>query len=390
MNDLYKIVNERGMCSLPWLHVEINFHNNTIQPCCKFKGNLGTIQTEFPVTWTGEQFNKLRKDMLNNVKVENCVECEVPEGVFSYKKWKNRDYRELMSVDTQQPVLPKVFHFALKNTCNLACRMCFPGSSSKLEQMVKKSDVLKKYFINNEQNNIIDVKKFKGSFYNAEYITFSGGEPLIDSDCLVLAKIIKEESKKLKKINFSTNMTKLNYELLEELSNIDAKIQFSVSIDGPPNINDYIRHKSNWNTIVENLKYIRSHYPKFLLAINTTVSILNVGYIIESLTVFHELEKQLNIKFNHIMISPVVGRPFLQPGLLPEEIKNLYLEKLKNHTSSFSIPESKNLISTAIKLINDDPQSSLEEFYEYISEFDKLAGTDYKIVYPEFGALAKN
>ena len=90
------------------------------------------------------------------------------------------------------------------------------------------------------------------------------------------------------------------------------------------------------------------------------------------------------------MISPVVGRPFLQPGLLPVEIKNLYLEKLKNHTSSFSIPESKNLISTAIKLINDDPQSSLEEFYEYISEFDKLAGTDYKIVYPEFGALAKN
>lgn len=390
MNDLYKIVNEKGMCSLPWLHVEINFHNNTIQPCCKFKGNLGNLQTEFPVTWHGGQFNKLRKDMLNGVNVENCVECEVPEGVFSYKKWKNRDYRELMSIDTGQPTLPKVFHFALKNTCNLACRMCFPGSSSKLEQIIKKSDVLKKYFIVNEQNNTIDVNKFKGSFYNAEYITFSGGEPLIDSDCLTLAKIIKEESKKLKKINFSTNMNRLNYDLLEELSKMDAKIQFSVSIDGPPNINDYIRHKSNWNTIVENLKYIRVNYPKFLLAINTTVSILNVGYIIESLDNFHELEKQLNIKFNHIMISPVVGRPFLHPGLLPTEIKNTYLEKLKNHTSSFSIPESKNLISTAIKMINDNPVSSLEEFCEYISEFDRLAGTDYKIVYPEFGALAKN
>lgn len=390
MTSLYKIVSENGMCSLPWLHVEVSLANNSANPCCKFQDKLETIDKEFPVVWFGNKFNELRSSMLSEQNIKACAACDVPESVFSYKKWKNQNYLTMMDAEVDAPELPKVFHFALTNTCNLACRMCLPSSSSKLTQLVNKSQELKKYFPVDVSKNKVDIEKFKGSFSNARSITITGGEPLIDEDCLTLIKMVKDESLKLRNINFSTNMTKLNYNLLKELSSINANIQFSISIDGPPHINEYIRTGTVWKDVLDNIKYIRKNHPRFLLAINSTVSILNVGYIPETLEFFNSLEKEVGTKFRHLMISPVLDKPFLHPSILPDTVRNMYIKKLTDYNGDPKIPESKNLILTGINMLQATPRSTMTEFLNYISEFDKVAGTDYLTVYPEFGADGGN
>lgn len=384
MKYLRHLVIDQDMCSLPWLHAEINLQNNLVQPCCKFKGSLGNVHDNFTDTWYNKEFTQLRKDMVSNNHIDACSACHVPKDVFSYKKWKNKLYTHMMSVDVDSPILPKVFHFGLKNTCNLACRMCNPGLSSKLDQLTKKSNILQKYFPIQVTDNKFNIENLRGSFSNAEHVTFAGGEPTIDDDCLALIKIIKQESTKLRSVNFSTNMTRLNHELLQELSDLPGKVMLSVSIDGPPKIHEYIRYKCNWNEIIDNLMCIRKQYPKILLSINTTVSVLNVGYVVESLDLFHNLEDMLEIKMHHLMISPVIDKEFLHPSILPDSTKALYLEKLSNYTGKCTIPESGNLIPTAIKMLSESPRSSMDNFKEYISEFDKIAGTDYKLLYPEF------
>lgn len=384
MKHLKHLVITQDMCSLPWLHAEINLQNNLIRPCCKFEGSLGTVQEEFAVTWYNKKFTDLRSNMQAGKIIDECSACHVPKNVFSYKKWKNNTYRNMMSIDVDTPIMPKVFHFGLKNICNLACRMCDPRASSKLHQLTSKSEILKKYFPFQVTDNNFNIENLRGSFANAEHVTFAGGEPLIDEDCLSLIKIIKQESNKIRSVNFSTNMTRLNHELLKELSEMKGKIMLSVSIDGPPNIQEYIRHKCNWNDILNNLQYIRKNYPNIILAINTTVSILNIGHITESLDMFHKLENTLSIKIHHLMISPVIDKTFLHPSILPSYTKELYLDKLLKYNNACTIPESKDLIPTAIKMLNETPNSTMQEFDEYISEFDRLAGTDYKLIYPEF------
>ena len=387
MKNLKDYVNQTQLCSLPWIATEINLQSNKIRPCCKFIGNLGDVSSEFPVTWFNKDFKNLRTELISNAPnlPGACLPCNVPAVAFSYKNWKNSSYQALLDVNVEEPTLPKVFNFSLKNTCNLACRMCNPAQSSKLEHIVQRNQTLQNFYELPSLNNKIDVNQLRGSFSEARYITFGGaGELTIDEDCLHLIKIISEESKKLFSINFSTNMMIVNDELLSILSKMNCRVVLSISIDGPPHINDYIRYKSNWSTILKNMKYISTTYPRIQFAINTTLSVLNVGYAIETLEFFHELEREISKPFLHLMISPVLDKEFLHPNSLPDYCKEQYLEKLKSYKKTPTIIDSVKLIPTAIQLLEEPVTCELRSFKTFITEFDKVANTNVLEVYPEF------
>jgi MoaA/NifB/PqqE/SkfB family radical SAM enzyme len=385
------------ICALPWMHTEISLQNNFVGPCCKFRKNMlqGSQNKEFKIVWNNASFKKLRSDLLANKKVSECQSCDVREDEFSYKKFKHSNYikNNMLDIDANNHGLPKVFHFALKNTCNLACRMCSPGASSKLGEVVKKSDRLNRFYLNTYKNDFpIDIQTFKGSFVNAEQISISGGEPLIDTDCITLIEMIKEESVNLKFINFSTNMTKLNKKLLEFLSSFDKSVNiiFSISLDGPKHIHEYIRYGCSWNDIIDNIKYIKLNYPNITFSINSTLSAFNIGYVEETLKEFHDMETQLGITFNNLMVSPVLFPKHLHPSIIPDKVKQTYLEKLqKIDTSNYSIPNSTTLITTAVELLTKPNQETPEQFFEFVTAFDNVAGTDFRQTYPELVSVSK-
>ena len=392
MIPLSKIVDQKGACSLPWILAEIQLHTDLVAACCKYEGNLGSLKTtEFPVLWYNKNYENLRTDMIAGVTVDECKECHMSTEIFSYKDKKNKDYRPLMTrVDASNPSLPKVFHIGLKNVCNLACRMCNPNQSSKLDQFISKSPDLKKFYAVLTADNSVDPESLAGSFSEAIYVTFVGGEPMVDTDCLEILRLIKEESKKLREIIFVTNLTRLNHEILDIVYAMNIDVILAVSIDGPPDLQEYIRHFSKWEQIYDNMKYVRSKYPRIKFGFNSTISTMNVGYVSDTIKFLHDLEADLNVRFKYCNTSVVLDKEFLFPANIPEEIKSLYLEKLNNYSGPLSIPGTAQLLASAKGLLKEQPKKDFEQFINFISEFDKRAGTDYKIVYPEFGALTKN
>lgn len=379
--NITNIVNKNG-CSLPWLHAEVNFQSGKILPCCKYTGGEDLIDG-FSTAWTGMLFSNLREDIISNKPHKECNACDVNPNSFSYKKWKNKVYQKqglLDNLTTDNVDYPTVFHISLSNTCNLACRMCSPGSSSKIADLVKNNNTLVQYY-DPIQNIKADITTLIGSFKNAVQLTFSGGEPLIDDDCYRLVEMAIEESSSLKSIVFSTNMTKLNKKLISLLAASKLQISFNISLDGPIAIQEYIRHGCNLQDIVDNIKFLKLTNPKFRFGINSTLSALNAGYINELLDQIDQLEQECNVKFTHIMATPVLEDK-LHAGALPNNVKEVYKTKLKNKELILcNIPGASSLISTALELMSKDKDTSL--FFRFLEDYDNATKTDYKLIYPE-------
>jgi sulfatase maturation enzyme AslB (radical SAM superfamily) len=388
--NIKQLVQDKGVCSLPWVHTDISLTNNKVTTCCKYDGHIGTALESFPIVWARD-FKKLRDDLANGVKVAECHACDVGENAFSYKKWKNHQFlskSEFLDFDGDEGQLPKVFTFTLKNICNLACRMCGPVNSSLLDSMTRKSPVLQKYWPVAKQDNKFDVEKFRGSFANCEEIAFGGGEPTMDEDCVKLIKMAKSESNRLRYAGLNTNMAIINDEVLRELNTIEgATVYLKVSFDGPPHIHDYIRYRCDFDVVRKNMKYVVDTYPNLKFSINTNIQIYNVGYAIETMRLVHELEAELGVKFLELTPVPIVNRPFLHPSILPQAIKDQYLAKLEAWQGTTTIPGSNRYIPTAIAMLKEEPRTTIDRFIEFTREFDRMAGTVCSETYPEFSEI---
>jgi sulfatase maturation enzyme AslB (radical SAM superfamily) len=376
-------------------NADIDLPKNRLSPCCLYKDSPIKVSDGVSTGWFSEHYQKLRQDWINNVSRDNCSYCKETEedpNNSSLKNQKNKFFSEVFNfldnTDVETPQLPSVFNIHTTRTCNLACRMCNPVDSSLLSSIVQRSDILKKYYYVPDYKNTVDVESLRGSFKNAELVTFLGGEPMLqDANIEQILKIIREESSILKNVNITTNMTIINHSLLNLLSNLNVRVTLSVSVDGPKAIQEYIRYKFQWDTMIENLKTISNNYPNIRIVINTTISLLSVGYITELLDVLQSLRNDgVNISF---MIPFPVVKKYIHCAILPESIKEMYIEKIKTYNNSSKISGSDTLLKTAIDLLNspitkNSDECYISDFIEFINEFDKIAGTKTTDVYPEF------
>ncbi len=370
-----------GSCSLPWLHTEINLQANQVRPCCKYTASLGS-PTEFVDVWNGTEYSALRSITKEGRMPAGCSACNVAPNVFSYKSYKNKIYKDKHVVPIEPvALLPKVIHITLKNTCNLSCRMCHPGSSSKLAETAKKSQYLTEFFKLNSVNNKFNIEQLRPALSNVEHITITGGEPLIDEDCYNLIQLVREVSPNLKSIVFSTNLTQFNSKLLAALDALPKHIGivFNISIDGPQHIHNYIRYGFKWEKIIDNIKTLKPIARSF--GINSTISAMNVGYLSELVEELHAIEQNAGIKFTHIMSTPVL-ESHLHANCVPESARTTYLEKLKNH-GNLTTAGSKELIVTGINMLSM-PVGNTDSMIKFLTEFDAVAGTSYKSIYPEW------
>jgi sulfatase maturation enzyme AslB (radical SAM superfamily) len=382
--SLKEIVEKRNACSIPWLHTEVNLQTNEIKPCCKYRGVSGSLNEGLETVWNNPGYRQLRDDIANNHTHSACSACAVPDDVFSYKSYKNAIYMpRLHRINIAQPALPEIIHITLKNTCNLACRMCSPYSSSRLNEVTKRNSFLNKFYNFTKVNNRFDLNQLKGSFVNARHLTITGGEPLMDNDCEELIEMVQLESSRLESIVFSTNMTYMNDRLLDRLSAMRIKVRLNISIDGPKHIHEYIRVGCNWDELAENLARLRARYP-FEFGINSTISALNIGYIADLISGVEQLGVQTGVKFTHIMATPVL-ESHLHPGIFAQpELATVcaeYKDRLNSYSAS-SIQGADTLVKTAGEFLNS-PGGDIELFKNFINQFDCVAETDVQSVYPE-------
>ena len=234
---------------------------------------------------------------------------------------------------------PQVIIIKPGNTCNLACRMCNPLTSSswysdayKLEQSTLPfAEYTRKFeIIRNSFNK--DNEKFWETFKNwlpkIKFIDIYGGEPFLAPALFDLLEFgVKIDASKNISLQLHTNATILNRRYLEILSQY-KNVSFKVSIDSiDPTRNDYIRHRGNFEQTIANAKSMKDFFKNFInvnFGVTYTVTPLNVYYIDKDIHQIGELIGTTNVGTN------IVTTPEYDIRHLPIPVKDILVKTTNN------------------------------------------------------------
>lgn len=281
-------------CPYPWMHHVITT-TNTVLPCCHSNSSDDTswALNDFTTGLNTQQFDKARTQLSNGEWPNICNTCKKREddNIRSPRHYAIEKYKNF----TYESVSLKFLEVQFTNTCNLMCRMCFPGNSSLIE----------KFYLNNERPlymdsyNTVDhqankkVKYVKEAIKNGlEVLKVTGGEPFA---CKYFVEImnwcIKNGYEKNLSLSMVTNGTKFTKSTVNKMSKF-KRLNIVVSIDGTDNVYEYIRHGAVWKTLCKNMDNIlelkKQSNIDIYLSVNCTLQTYNLHNIVDLARVVNE------------------------------------------------------------------------------------------------------
>ncbi len=238
-------------------------------------------------------------------------------------------------------ITERIFEVQVKafgNQCNLDCYMCIPYDSSTRLKTIHSEDL--------KQENIFSeyaktpIKNFKKDKLEdiidqivavAPYIRnlkFIGGEPLVMKQFYdLLEKIVATGYADGMFVKYQTNMTVLEFEKIKLTKFIPEfeLFEFTISLDGMGKWNDYIRRRSSWENISENIDTVLK-YPNVRVNINGTISFLSVLRFYKLIEWFEQNDDRLE----QVNWSNIRGPAKLCANVLPEKIKQKLIPLYSN------------------------------------------------------------
>jgi MoaA/NifB/PqqE/SkfB family radical SAM enzyme len=257
-------------------------------------GNRYTVdQGPIDAVWASPTRQELIQDLDSGQQHPSCKACWDAELAkkHSARQHMNATFGHL----TPEPDQPRIVIVKPGNTCNAACRMCNPATSSSWYQ----DDYKRKKLKNSNLDFKLYIKDFetvRNSFHpdnqnfwpvmeqwykKLEMIDIYGGEPwLIDGVWTGLRKAVEQGHSKHIDIQIHTNLSVWNPDYLDILSNFRS-INIGMSIDSHLKSQfEYIRHKLDFEQCMSNaekfVKYSETH-PNINIQITVSPSVLNIG-----------------------------------------------------------------------------------------------------------------
>jgi MoaA/NifB/PqqE/SkfB family radical SAM enzyme len=198
---------------------------------------------------------------------------------------------------------PLVVSWAITNRCNLNCKYCFIPNN-KVDEL-RLSEV---FFI-------IDELKTLGT----KIIFLTGGEPLLRGD---IGKIISYINSKGIYVNMNTNGT-LFLEKINELNGLNA-VKFS--LDGPIEVNDYVRGRGTFQKVIEAIEVAKNKSMKPM--ITTVLS----KYNLDSVDYLVRLAEKLNILVDFQPVTTtLLGSNIINPHIPQKDDYKTTIERLINY-----------------------------------------------------------
>ena len=182
---------------------------------------------------------------------------------------------QVEKIHSKKLSFPAHLHLNITNFCNLKCNFCLMGKQQNLQ------------FI-----GINSIKKIveEAERYQLLNVTLSGGEPLLHPNFNEIPALLKRCTSKISLVTNGTLLDQVNKEVLQQIDSI------SVSLRGDEDKDNEITQSKSFATIVNNLKYIRSNFPKMVIAINYTFyeENCNISSIDSVAKICHDLNLQLS------------------------------------------------------------------------------------------------
>ncbi len=307
-------------CVHPFAEMFIEL-DGSYKACCLAEKSGQHIATTSIKDWMqSDNLNKLRQQMLDPSKgrdaiEKNCVRCVSDEKRYGKSRRTHHMWRESNSKNRWDRIErhvrmfektgvwdfdERIMQIQLKSfgiECNLDCHMCNHDSSSMRIDMMNKHNVYsEKMFGSMEKTqrkiklvednlNKIDkksvVEQIKELVPYLNSIKIIGGEPLIMKKYFdFLSEILKTGHAEHITVKFQTNLTKLgegNHKFINFVPHF-KQTSFTASIDGVGQYAEYLRRRSNWQEILDNIVLLASdkYKGKAFVDVNSVITCFSV------------------------------------------------------------------------------------------------------------------
>lgn len=293
---------------------------------------------------------------------------------------------------------------SLDFNCNMMCRICQPGLSSRWRKNKSLLDDLKildgshyNYDIDSSSHSR-NVRKniIFSDLSNLKRLHIVGGEPFFSKNLKWLLKYLDAEMIINNiELRIATNGSIFPDQETKKLLNKFKKLEILISIDGVEQLFEAIRFGKKWTVIDKNINKFVQEFE--FINFHTTISILNINKL-QSI-----IDYKNNVSQNIIInMSPLFEPTYLRYDQL--EIKHRKKWKLKNDYSSFlelrkrktfSEKQLKKMMAdnvdfNQILLKEESVKMEREKFLTFTNLLDNEHGIFFKKVNPEIYDLVES
>jgi molybdenum cofactor biosynthesis enzyme MoaA len=381
-------------CVLPFIHLQVR-NGAVFAPCCHATG-LMTDENGDPfvfgqhlaaTVFNSKKMKELRSQMIRGKVPASCKLCFKNEeaGLASYreasnKKWLDKLDRDKLiqccQNDFSLEYKPKYLHLNLSSLCNLKCRMCWAGNSSKIAADTIHSQwapinsrwISASTKIKIEAKHIADLIGSDPAELREVY--FTGGEPFIIReihDCLQY--FIDQGIEHRLRINLNTNATLIDAKFVSLLKRFHA-LSIHLSVDGTGRVYEYIRYPAKWNQVAANIRKIRQEFLEAEISAVPTVQIYNVMNLSELSKFCRDMEIRC---FPLILHGPL----YLSVANLPQNARNKAADRLE---IDGCFPQIASYLREAHSV---QTPVLIQKFMHFTNDLDKSRGQDFLKTYPE-------
>tara|TARA_B100001057_G_C22866071_1_gene956526 strand:+ start:4075 stop:5514 length:1440 start_codon:yes stop_codon:yes gene_type:complete len=377
-----------SICVTPWINLEIRQQGN-LSPCCIYKtDNYSNVKN---ASVKDIDYSDLRQQLLNGEQPTGCSQCWHNEKNNVRSKRQNDAYvyrDKIFDIDYNDTKTNKLVSLDIKinKTCNLSCRMCTPALSSKWANEVSRHKESYPQFsslplVKHEWTDTNGSKVWKDLeeiTSDLLYLTFSGGEPLLDkTHYSMLQYFINKQRSSDISLHYNTNATVFASNLIPLWSRF-KEVALSFSIDNTGKKFEYERYGESWKKIVDTIEKYKKVTDTILnLNVWCTITTLN---ILDTYTLFQFCKAQgLPISFN-LLNDPRQ----LNICLFNKKQKKYITNKLLNIQDD----EFRKIIEPIMALMNNSTISTdTENMIDFLSITDKIRKQDYKHTYKELTGI---
>ena len=369
--------------------------------------------------WNSSDITELRRALSSGEKPAACHHCWHKEnlGLTSHRQnmiqEQQRGHRGLSGLlagDTVASPEPTSITVRFGNVCNLKCRICGPNASSKWVDEHNHyysedwtgdkvryhasfgNNIGRSHVTNWPNDNQRFWDEFRTMLPHLQDVMFSGGEPfMVPKQRAMLTECALSNHAAHIDINFHTNGTLLDDELLTDILPRFRTVTMIFSIDGTGAQFEYMRHPSDWSVVDRNLRRCVSAWnspggPQGNIAVNCTVSAMNVLYLHDYGRYFDDIG--ITAGLNHLH-----GGPGMKYTYLPAQIRRVIADHLarkqqRQPVSSYQWGISYDEVVHSLRLPPAGADGETTDwFVKATRRMDNYRGEDFAAVFPEMADL---
>ncbi|MBC6415424.1 MAG: twitch domain-containing radical SAM protein [Bdellovibrionales bacterium] len=420
----------RTFCVYPWIELIVGPTKHLKLCCIASSAVLDSKGVAYDCSkdnlkdyWNSEGLREVRKKMLQGESISSCDHCYYQESIgrISYrqsfnKQWLFSNYgKEILKRvnqsrqnDYRVEENPLYLDIRPGNLCNLSCRMCNPGNSSKIYKEQKEllktdsgfKDLINEDFFKGDEKEFHNWYK-KESLWKSildwtpslRQLYFTGGEPtLIKENWKFINYLQEKDFAKNIDLIFNLNCTQVPDKLINTFSHFKS-VTITLSIDGYKEVQEYIRYPSKWKEIENNvIKLVKNRTRKCLFYLSPVVQVYNILNLVDIFDWRDRIEKnyKVNIDMSLIMCT---GPEYFDIENLPSSIKEQALSRITSYERKYkkkndfffnTLSSIKNVLRKEEK---KDLSKHLRNFFRYTSILDRKRSNDFSKSFGELNEL---